>query len=51
MAKVVVLDRDTIIDGKFYRQGEVVQVDDGFSENIKEVIKENIDNGPTEQVS
>lgn len=45
--KVIILSEDTIINEKFYRKGEVVQVDDDFDLNIKEVIiddgKDNLD--------
>lgn len=37
--KIVVLSEDTIIDGKKYRKGEVVQVEDSFDENVERTIK------------
>ena len=36
--KVIILSEGTVIDGKLYRKGEVVQVDDGFNTNIKRVV-------------
>lgn len=36
--KVIVLSDQTEIDGKIYRAGEVVQVDDNFSTNIRRVL-------------
>lgn len=52
MSKIIVLSEDTEIDGKVYRKGELVQVDDNYDTNIKRVIDVIPDNGqPTEQVS
>ena len=36
--KIITLSEQTVIDGKLYRKGEVVQVVDEFSENIKRVV-------------
>jgi len=38
--KTIVLSEDTWIDGKLYRKGEIVMVPNNWTENIKEVLKE-----------
>lgn len=37
--KIIILSQDTVIEGKLYRKGEIIPVEDTFNENVKEVIK------------
>ena len=38
--KVIILSVDTNIEGKLYRKGEVVPVDDEFNTNVKSVVSD-----------
>lgn len=43
--KVIVVKIDCVINGTFYRKGEVVQVEDSYEneEVVKEIVKEKAD--------